>query len=569
MRKILIVTAIPVILFAHNTLWGTRGTFDVYSGRCEDPGLFLLNLNTWFYMGPDSTMKIDTSFAGTDSMRIDTSYIHGSAMRLKPIVSLSFTPWKYLEFGGFVMGTYYTFDSQSSPMEELYQYVGFVAKGGIPFGHPEEGFYFAPGVKGTAIMDLINTNNQRFGGTGIISLGYKFFDLHLNGGYEYLTAPSSADIIFGTSFEISPFKFLNLFVEVVDTTTQENIANFGTHKMAVVPGLRVGIRNNFFLFANLGTSIGIQNLPMWNAVGGISLGYDFITPRKLVISGRVIDATTRQPVADAKVYMEEHPEIATFTDEEGEFSLEVPGPGRIMVEHPNYSPATAEIEEGKVYQIGVKEKPGVIALEPAESQISGVISDIETGEPISAAVRFHSLYSDTVIPSVVSDPLTGYYKRNLPSGSYRITVSAKDYVEASKTIYIRKGETVTLDFKLKKKEIKKPPKKKPHFKNIYFGRGSSIPTPKSFEALQDAVRILKKNPKLKVVIEGHTDSVGKRSANYYLSLRRANWVKNYLISHGVSSNRLKVVGCGETKPIGDNRTITGRALNRRVEIKPL
>ncbi len=562
MRKVLMLMIVPLVMFGHNALWGTRGTFNIYSGRCEDPGLFLLNLNTWFYMGPDSIPEVDT-------VTMDTiSYRRVDAMRLSPIVSVSFTPWKYLEFGGFVMGTYYTYDTYTSSTQDLYRYIGFVAKGGIPFGTPDEGFYFVPGVKGLAVMDVVSTNNQRFGGTGILSTGYRFIELHINAGYEYLTANSSAEIISGAGIEISPFNFLSLCVGFVDTTDQNNLSNISSHKMAVIPGIRFGFRDGFYLFANVGASIGIQNLPQWNAVGGISLGYDFIRPRKFIVKGRVVDAKTKEPVSDAKVYMEEHPEIATFTNGDGNFELELPGPGTIVVEHPNYNVATATVEEGEVYQIGVEPtKPGVIELESRESRITGVVSDAVTEEPLSAVIRFHALYSDTVVPSVVSDPLSGYYERNLPAGSYRVVAHASGYLEVSKTVHIRSGETVNIDFKLKK--IKKEKPKKPVFKNIYFGRGSIIPLPRSMEALQDALRILKQNPSLKVVIEGHTDSVGKKRANYYLSLRRARWVRDYLVKHGISPERLRIKGYGETRPIGDNRTVSGRALNRRVEIKPL
>ena len=72
----------------------------------------------------------------------------------------------------------------------------------------------------------------------------------------------------------------------------------------------------------------------------------------------------------------------------------------------------------------------------------------------------------------------------------------------------------------------------------------------------------------KTVIEiaGHTDSTGPDSYNQSLSERRANSVAAYLRSRNVNSQRLITLGMGESRPIADNSTESGRAANRRVEI---
>jgi len=69
-----------------------------------------------------------------------------------------------------------------------------------------------------------------------------------------------------------------------------------------------------------------------------------------------------------------------------------------------------------------------------------------------------------------------------------------------------------------------------------------------------------------VVIEGHTDNVGKADANKKLSEQRANEVLKYLVGRGVAKNRLKAVGYGAVKPVADNNTEEGKAKNRRVEL---
>ena len=80
---------------------------------------------------------------------------------------------------------------------------------------------------------------------------------------------------------------------------------------------------------------------------------------------------------------------------------------------------------------------------------------------------------------------------------------------------------------------------------------------------------LRADPSMSVAVEGHTDAVGSDSYNQALSERRAASVKSYLESQGIDGSRIEAVGFGETRPIADNDTETGRAQNRRVEVKEL
>lgn len=89
------------------------------------------------------------------------------------------------------------------------------------------------------------------------------------------------------------------------------------------------------------------------------------------------------------------------------------------------------------------------------------------------------------------------------------------------------------------------------------------------KAVLDArvVPALRANPDVKIRVAGHTDSTGPADYNMGLSLRRAESVRDYLVSQGISITRLSVLGKGEEQPIASNDTTAGRADNRRVEFE--
>jgi outer membrane protein OmpA-like peptidoglycan-associated protein len=100
-----------------------------------------------------------------------------------------------------------------------------------------------------------------------------------------------------------------------------------------------------------------------------------------------------------------------------------------------------------------------------------------------------------------------------------------------------------------------------------FAFDSAELTPETRTILDDYVALLKKESFTRAEIAGHTDTIGAEEYNERLSERRANAVKDYLISKGLRPESLKVVGYGESHPIAPNDTREGRQRNRRVELK--
>src|SRR6185436_18333971 len=105
-------------------------------------------------------------------------------------------------------------------------------------------------------------------------------------------------------------------------------------------------------------------------------------------------------------------------------------------------------------------------------------------------------------------------------------------------------------------------------KNIFFDSGKSNFRDESIGELDMIVNLLRTNSRLRVQINGHTDSFGDNATNKALSLKRAQSVVDYLIKQGIDASRLKAVGYGEEKPVVSNDDeIEGREVNRRTEIE--
>jgi len=111
-----------------------------------------------------------------------------------------------------------------------------------------------------------------------------------------------------------------------------------------------------------------------------------------------------------------------------------------------------------------------------------------------------------------------------------------------------------------------PVKKKIILRSVHFDFNKSNIRQDAIPVLNEAVNVLKDEGTVGVICAGHTDSIGSDAYNKKLSMRRAEAVRDYLVKHGISANRIRVEGLGESKPVASNDTADGRAQNRRVEL---
>jgi outer membrane protein OmpA-like peptidoglycan-associated protein len=102
--------------------------------------------------------------------------------------------------------------------------------------------------------------------------------------------------------------------------------------------------------------------------------------------------------------------------------------------------------------------------------------------------------------------------------------------------------------------------------DVLFQTNSSFLSAAAKTELDKFVEMIKSDKISKLVVNGHTDATGTAEYNLGLSEKRAQSVKTYLVSKGISSNRISTHGYGITKPIAPNNTVEGRGKNRRVEI---
>jgi outer membrane protein OmpA-like peptidoglycan-associated protein len=273
-----------------------------------------------------------------------------------------------------------------------------------------------------------------------------------------------------------------------------------------------------------------------------------------VIAGTVVDASTSKPLA-AAISFPGTELVGQTADAAGSFRVDnVPvGVYSVSATMAGYFPAslTVKVEEDKVAVPTFSLTP-----EAMKTTITGKVSDKKTGDPLAAAVSF----PNTSVPSVTSDGATGVYSTDIPVGSYAVKVEAAGYIVQTAAVVLQKDQPVIKDFALVKEGMSIT------LKGIYFDVNKTTIKPESRPALEDASKILKDNPTIKVEIQGHTDSQGSDEYNLKLSDGRAWSVVNYLVQNfGIEQSRLSAKGYGESRPVAENGTADGRALNRRVE----
>lgn len=200
--------------------------------------------------------------------------------------------------------------------------------------------------------------------------------------------------------------------------------------------------------------------------------------------------------------------------------------------------------------------------------LKGKVRDKKTANFLEASFEIIDLTTGETRALSRSDKQTGEFLVSLPAGSnYALNVSAPGYLFYSENYNLGKSLKPTDVFEV---DIQLNPIETGQaivLKNIFFETGSFELKKESQIELNKLVEFLSKNATLIIEIGGHTDNVGNDQANLLLSENRAKSVVDFLVSKGITTNRLQAKGYGEIIPKGDNATEKGREENRRTEFR--
>jgi len=228
-----------------------------------------------------------------------------------------------------------------------------------------------------------------------------------------------------------------------------------------------------------------------------------------------------------------------------------------------------------IYLISDLKKEPEVAKAPEKKGVQPIkfileVVDAETKQPVEAKARMRGR-DNTVIGSASLG--TGSFEfaimATVPK-EYTVSVELEGYIFENLKVSLGRAteepQTITRKVLLRRVAVGEVSA----LRHVFFDFAKATLQEDSFDELNMMLTMMKQNQSMQVEIGGHTDDVGSDTFNKKLSQQRADAVRAYLTSNGVSSRRIKSVGYGEERPLVSNDDETGgREINRRVEFKVL
>lgn len=199
---------------------------------------------------------------------------------------------------------------------------------------------------------------------------------------------------------------------------------------------------------------------------------------------------------------------------------------------------------------------GLQITQPSETPVRNAVIEIKN---VKTHEKSSVVYDSTTGKAVAAINL----KKN--KEGFVVTVKAQGYSFTSQKIEAKEISTVKAPPVVELKVEIVETGKSFVINNILYATGAADLYPESFVTLDEFAAYLKDNSTFKIEIQGHTDNVGKEADNVALSEKRAENVKKYLEAKGIPASRVTAKGYGASKPIGNNATTEGKAMNRRTE----
>ena len=202
--------------------------------------------------------------------------------------------------------------------------------------------------------------------------------------------------------------------------------------------------------------------------------------------------------------------------------------------------------------------------------LAATVTDADKHTPIAGATVSAGL------DSVATDQKGKCQLDGLPAGLVVATAAAPGYDENSVTADLVSGQSGNVEIQLHRHQEGTADLERAIQQTgsatvygIHFDTDSAKLRPDSMPALNAVLGLLNNHPGSRWIIAGHTDNQGSATHNQALSENRSGSVIAWLKGHGVAGDRLVAQGFGATRPVADNATANGRALNRRVEVAPV
>lgn len=255
----------------------------------------------------------------------------------------------------------------------------------------------------------------------------------------------------------------------------------------------------------------------------------------------------------------------------GESSVTSPEGGSLLVEGVQTGPVTLGVRAQGYQSLS----PQTLTLVPGEQQrtitldfvpqpVTVNVTDAD-GAPLPAELFW---VGPTRIPNATTDA-AGQATLNMRPGSWVLVAQSEGLGAKRVELDIAPGvapEPVNISLGTSKVEVTTG--QVVIKEQVFFDTGKATIKPESYALLDEVASALLLNEGITLVeIQGHTDNVGNAEANQRLSQRRAQAVRDYLVTQGVDRKRLQATGYGATVPISDNATAQGRAENRRVQFE--
>lgn len=238
----------------------------------------------------------------------------------------------------------------------------------------------------------------------------------------------------------------------------------------------------------------------------------------------------------------------------------------------------------KDFETGSREKLNIYGFELHEkvraqpvSYAKGIVCHAQNKQPLSVHLDLSDNETKQLVQKIKTDENGGFLIA-LPNGkNYNLTILEEGYLMHSENFTLTGQHTGSKPYDLEiymhpiatTNEISGiEPDKITVLKNVFFEFGSAqLNMSISGLELENLVQFLRSNPEIRIEISGHTDHIGSPEANLVLSGNRAKAIYDYCVRQGIPAHRMEYTGHGETKPVADNGTEEGRALNRRTEFR--